>query len=248
MKQTICTITASLAVLGLGLLLTGVLVLRQQESGNLNETNRISGALSNYVQENSVEMNAKKNMVEIFPSTETVLEAKKSESSLAEETGPKPVEYAPQTVPPAAVPEGYTLPETVQLTDGSIGLLRIEKIGLSASVYEAEDEMEAMRKGVAHYPSTSAWEGNIGLCAHSGNGPACFFRDLHKLKIGDEITYTTALGTRQYVVDVVQEIAETDWSMLGRREDNRITMTTCIDGKPDKRLCVQAVEKEAGTQ
>lgn len=31
-------------------------------------------------------------------------------------------------------------------------------------------------------------------------------------------------------------------SMLGRTEDNRITMTTCMDEKPSKRLCVQAVE------
>ena len=43
----------------------------------------------------------------------------------------------------------------------------------------------------------------------------------------------------------IKEIDETDWSMLGRTEDNRITMTTCIDGEPSKRLVVQAVEQKS---
>jgi sortase (surface protein transpeptidase) len=43
-------------------------------------------------------------------------------------------------------------------------------------------------------------------------------------------------------VDSVTEIAETDWGMLGRTQDNRITLITCISGKPALRLCVQAIE------
>ena len=99
-----------------------------------------------------------------------------------------------------------------------------------------------MRKGIAHYKTTSAWSGNIGLCAHNGTASYCWFHDLHKLEKGDVVTYQTALGTRTYEVSEIKEIEETDWSMLGRTEDNRITMTTCMDEKPSKRLCVQAVE------
>ncbi|MCL2433263.1 MAG: sortase, partial [Clostridia bacterium] len=58
---------------------------------------------------------------------------------------------------------------------------------------------------------------------------------------GDTIIYTTALGTRAYAVTVAREIAETDWSYLGRTEDDRITLITCISGKPHSRLVVQAV-------
>ena len=36
------------------------------------------------------------------------------------------------------------------------------------------------------------------------------------------MTYQTALGTRTYKVSEIKEIEETDWSMLGRTEDNRI--------------------------
>ncbi len=152
--------------------------------------------------------------------------------------------FVPQTDPDIADAGNYTLPEKTEMKDGSIGVLTIESIGVSAPVYETDDEMEAMRKGIAHYKTTSAWNGNIGLCAHNGTASYCWFRDLHKVEKGDMVTYQTALGTRTYQVSEIKEIEETDWFMLGRTEDNRITMTTCIDDKPSKRLCVQAVEQQ----
>lgn len=38
-------------------------------------------------------------------------------------------------------------------------------------------------------------------------------------------------------------IYETDWSYLEETEDNRITLITCVRNRPNKRLCVQAIEK-----
>lgn len=55
--------------------------------------------------------------------------------------------------------------------------------------------------------------------------------------------FSTELGERVYTVSTVKEIADTDWTGLGRTPDNRITMITCITGKPDLRLLVQCVEK-----
>ena len=65
--------------------------------------------------------------------------------------------------------QGYTLPEDAVLPDGSMGILTIPKLDLSAPVYEtgAGGEIESMTKGVAHFAITSAWEGNIGLCSHN---------------------------------------------------------------------------------
>ena len=40
----------------------------------------------------------------------------------------------------------------------------------------------------------------------------------------------------------IKEISEDDWSALTRTEDNRITLVTCITGKPNMRLMVQALE------
>ena len=142
--------------------------------------------------------------------------------------------------------ENYTLPAEARLEDGSVGVLSIPKISLSAPVYESEDgdEMESMTKGIAHFATTSAWDGNVGLCSHNvpPAGAVAFFRDLHLLEAGDTLTYQTAQGERQYQVTEVREIAGDNWSYLSRTDDNRITMITCITGKPDLRLMVQARE------
>ena len=144
--------------------------------------------------------------------------------------------------------EDYTLPQEAVMADGSVGVLSIPKIHLEAPVYEAEDggEMESMTKGVAHFAVTSAWDGNIGLCSHNvaPNGAVAYFRALHLLEVGDELSYKTDLGERSYAVTTVKEIQDDDWSYLMRYDDelNRITMITCITGKPDMRLMVQATE------
>lgn len=141
----------------------------------------------------------------------------------------------------------FTLPERAMLDkeNGSIGVLSIPALGISANVYEAEDEMEAMNRGIAHFKSTSAFDGNVGFSAHNINfdGSDGYFKDLHTLKIGDTVTYETALGQREYKVSLVKEIAEDDWSYLGRSTDNKVTMVTCISGKAAKRLVVQATQK-----
>ena len=51
------------------------------------------------------------------------------------------------------------------------------------------------------------------------------------------------LGTRTYEVTMVRVIADTDWSYLQGTADNRITLTTCLENQPTKRICVQAVAK-----
>lgn len=138
---------------------------------------------------------------------------------------------------------GFTLP--VAMDDESIGILTIPDLGLSVRVYESGSEMEDMEKGAAHFKSTSAFDGNIGISAHNVNldGTNGYFLNLHSLEKGAVIQYETALGQREYTVDTIKEIAESDWSMLGRTEDNRITLITCITGKPAMRLCVQATER-----
>ena len=150
-----------------------------------------------------------------------------------------PVQLSPST-------PGYTLPEDAALPDGSMGVLSIPKLNLTAPVYETEEggEIESMTKGVAHFAVTSAWKGNIGLASHNvaPAGAVAYFRDIHKLTKGDAISYKTALGEREYKVTEVKEITEDDWSFLTRTEDNRLTLITCITGKPNMRLMVQALE------
>ena len=139
---------------------------------------------------------------------------------------------------------GFTTLEQLDPDGDSIGVLRIEKIGLSCHAYDSTPDtvMEDMKRGVAHYNTTSYWSGNIGLAAHNGNASYSYFDKLHELVVGDIITYETTFGIRSYAVQTIVDISDDDWSYLGRTEDNRITLTTCITGQPEMRLCVQAVE------
>ena len=125
-------------------------------------------------------------------------------------------------------------------SDGSIGTLKISSLGINMKVWEGETT-QSMAKGLGHYISTSAWNGNIGICGHN-RGAKYVIGNIKDLKVGDTITYSTLLGTRTYKVSFVGFISYTDWSYLQATPDNRITLTTCLANQPTKRVCVQALE------
>ncbi|MDL2294312.1 sortase, partial [Ruminococcaceae bacterium OttesenSCG-928-D13] len=126
---------------------------------------------------------------------------------------------------------GFTTRAQLGAKEGSIGVLTIEKIGVSVHVFDSDEgsTVEDMKKGAAHYRTTSYWDGNIGMAAHIGNASYSYFERLRELKVGDTLTYETELGTRTYAVAKIATISDTDWSYLDRTEDNRLTLTTCIE-------------------
>ena len=69
-----------------------------------------------------------------------------------------------------------------------------------------------------------------------------YFEHLKELEIGDIIIYKTESGTKKYKVDVITIIEDINWSYLEKTEDNRITLITCVENKPEKRRCVQGIE------
>lgn len=133
------------------------------------------------------------------------------------------------------------------MQDGSVGVLTIDKLKLSVNVYDStNDSMVAdMSKGIAHFPSTSVWDGTVGMSAHNINydGSDGFFKNLYTLSEGDLLHYKTSLGERTYVVNSVTTIAASDWSPLRYEDFNNLTLITCISGQPQKRLCVKASEQ-----
>lgn len=128
----------------------------------------------------------------------------------------------------------------MERSDGSIGTLKIPALGIDMKVWEGETS-DSMAKGLGHYSSTSAWDGNVGICGHN-RGTKYVIGDIKNLKVGDTITYTTIYGTRTYQVTLVEIISNADWSYLQATADNRITITTCLAGQSEKRVCVQAVQ------
>lgn len=134
----------------------------------------------------------------------------------------------------------FTLPDGLYYSDGSLGRLKIPKLDLNVKVYE-DESLENLAKGAGHFKSTSCWDGNVGIAGHN-RGVTNHFGKIHTLVTGDQIVYTTQLGTRTYEVYYVGQISETDFSRLDRTSDNIITLITCVRDVRDMRWCVQARE------
>lgn len=121
-----------------------------------------------------------------------------------------------------------------------LGVIKIDKIGYEGLIYEGTS-LDTLAKGVGHFENSPYIEGNVCLAAHNTNK---FWAKLHTIQNGDTITYTSFLGTKEYEVNNVQEISETDWTLLEDTEENYLTLITCVKGQPSLRLAVQAIEKK----
>ncbi len=146
------------------------------------------------------------------------------------------------TVPttPTVQQPAYTSSDGMAYKDGSIGTIKIPSLKINMKVWEGETSA-SMKKGLGHYSSTSAWDGNVGVCGHN-RGTKYAIGAIKNLERGDTITYTTIYGTRTYAVETVKIISNSDWSYLQATSDNRITLTTCLADHPESRVVVQAVE------
>ncbi len=119
--------------------------------------------------------------------------------------------------------------------------VEIPKINLVAPISEGTSQ-EVMLEFVGHFEDTSKWQGNVGLAAHNRGYPINYFSKVKDLIEGDEIIYKTKYGIRTYRVEVVTIIEDTDWSYLQETQENKITLITCVEDKPNLRLCVQGIE------
>lgn len=130
--------------------------------------------------------------------------------------------------------------------DDEIGTLTIPDILLDNAPIRESVELSTLSETIGHFPSTSIYEGNVGLASHNSGSQGDFFKNLKKIKIGSEIFYQTNYRTKRYVVTTKEVISEKDWSYLQETDDNRITLITCVSGQKHKRLCVQAIESSEG--
>lgn len=126
-------------------------------------------------------------------------------------------------------------------TEEDVWQIEIPRINLVAPISEGTSQ-EVMLEFVGHFENTSKWEGNVGLAAHNRGYPINYFSKLKELKNGDKITYKTKFGTKTYAVKTIKVIEDTDWSYLQKTTENKITLITCVENKPSKRLCIQAIE------
>ena len=104
--------------------------------------------------------------------------------------------------------------------DDEIGTLTIPDILLDNAPIRESVELSTLSQTIGHFPSTSIYEGNVGLASHNSGNQGDFFKNLKNIKVGSEIFYQTNYGTKRYVVTVKEIISEEDWSYLKETEDN----------------------------
>ncbi len=128
-----------------------------------------------------------------------------------------------------------------------IGILIIPKLQIEAPIKDGTTQ-EVMRTSIGHFIESDYWDGNVSFASHNSGISAHYFEKIYSLNIDDEIEYITKLGTKKYKVKDIKQIESTDWSMVikndnqSENEKNTITLITCINGKPNYRLCVRGVE------
>lgn len=139
--------------------------------------------------------------------------------------------------------ENITYDNQEDVWDNSVlGVLTIEKIGLNATVKEGTSS-EILLNYIGHIEETATYDGNIGLAGHNRGCENSYFARINELENGDIMKYKTKFFERTYVVDNIQVIYESDWSLLESTEENKLSLITCIANKRNQRLCVQATEK-----
>lgn len=143
--------------------------------------------------------------------------------------------------------ENVTYDKVEDIWDDSVlGIITIEKIGLNATVKEGTSS-EILLNYIGHIEETATYDGNIGLAGHNRGCENSYFARINELEKGDIIRYKTKFFDRIYVVDNIQVIYETDWTLLESTEENKLSLITCIASKRNQRLCVQATEKTCNT-
>lgn len=120
--------------------------------------------------------------------------------------------------------------------------IEIASINLKAPINETVN-MDVLNYYVGHFEETPKTYGNISLAGHNRGYAKNYFQDLNKLKKGEEIKYKYNNFEKKYLIEKIEIIKNTNWSFLENTKENKITLITCIENKPDLRLCIQAIEK-----
>lgn len=125
-----------------------------------------------------------------------------------------------------------------QETLNAIATLEIPSINFKDIVIEGTTQ-DSLAQGIGLFEHSSILQGNVCLAGHNTTR---FLANLKNVKQGDIIKYSSCLGNKEYQIETIKQIEETDWSMLKDTNDNRITIITCVKNQPNLRLCVQGIE------
>ena len=127
--------------------------------------------------------------------------------------------------------------------DNIIAYLSIPKISLFNVPIEYGTNKNILSKAIGLFENSNIDGGNVCLAAHNRSKTVSYFRNLWKLSTGDEIILKTKAKFTTYTVMFKTEVLSNDWTYLQNEKEDYITCITCIDNKPNKRLCIRGVKK-----
>lgn len=151
-----------------------------------------------------------------------------------------------------SVVDGKELPRT-KATDGMIGVITSDTIGLREPIFMGASEMN-MRRGVATVGADELLDGQtVSIAGHRASGDK-YFTGILRLKAGDEVVIESKGNDGEqlketYVVDKTYKVSPTDTSVMDERAGERkLILITCDEWNPttkryDKRWITEATIK-----
>jgi sortase A len=126
-------------------------------------------------------------------------------------------------------------------TGEPLGEIELTRIGVTAMILEGTDD-RTLRRAVGHIPGTAmpGQPGNVAIAGHRDT----FFRALHNVRQGDEITLMTLDGSYRYRVDSISVVGPEDTHVLDNSGGDILTLVTCypfyLVGPAPRRFIVRA--------
>lgn len=129
-------------------------------------------------------------------------------------------------------------------SEGSlVGRIEIPRLDLSAVVFEGTSD-DTLARGVGHLRGSASpgERGNLVLAGHRDT----FFRELHGIRKGDEVTVKAPDGEFQYRVESTSIVHPDQTEVLRPSNDARLTLITCYPfgyiGNAPERFIVRATK------
>ena len=137
-----------------------------------------------------------------------------------------PIPEAASADEPTGAEGSSSEPEAASLADGSpLGRIVVPSIGVRAVIAKGVEE-PTLRRAVGWLSSSAApgaTTGNVALAAHRDS----FFRDLGKVRLGDEILVETPEGRSSYRVEWIRVVDPTEMGVVGPTDYPAVTLVTC---------------------
>lgn len=143
------------------------------------------------------------------------------------------------------IPEKYVVKNTKEKNNDfeySNWSIYFPKTNENYNIYETVSN-EVLNKGIGHFSESKKIKGNIALAGHNRGYKVNSFSHLKNIKEGEEIYYKYRKEIFKYIVSTKEKISEYDYSKVERTGDF-LTLITCVENRPELRLCVTAIRKK----